>query len=138
MFVIVSTCLLYTKICSGRVQQSELCTLAKNLSLLQAFCVYCQCCFYFLFLSLAQKVLLMYSLNLMISLISVPSLASISHCYQINFLKFFFNLFRSFKNHSRIEQKAQHPRVVPALGMRGLPPSVHPTVVPLLQSVHLH
>ena len=56
---------------------------------------------------------LMYSLNLMISLISVPSLASISHCYQINFLKFFFffffNLFISFRTTAEFSRKHRVP-----------------------------
>ena len=49
----------------------------------------------------------------MISLISVPSLASISHCYQINFLKFFFffffNLFRSFRTTAELSRKHRVP-----------------------------
>lgn len=46
----------------------------------------------------------------MISLISVPSLASISHCYQINFLKvFFFNLFRSFRITAELSRKHSIP-----------------------------
>lgn len=108
MFCYCQYLLLVHKICSGCVQQSRLCTLAKNLSLLPSTFVStasvastsCSC--------LLLKVL-MYSLNLMISLISVPSLASISHCYQINFLKFFFFFIRSFRITAELSRKHSIP-----------------------------
>lgn len=90
-FVIVSTCCLYTRsavVVSSRV---GFCTCKKLVTVAEYFGVYCQCWFYFCSCLLLK--VLMYSLNLMISLISVPSLASISHCYQMNFLKLFFLIY---------------------------------------------
>lgn len=107
-FVIVNTCFsLYTRSAvvvssrEGYIYLQKTCHCCRIL-------LFCQCWFYFLSCLLLK--VLMYSLNLMISLISVPSLASISHCYQINFLVFFFfYLFRSFRSTAELNRKHRVP-----------------------------
>ena len=136
-FVIVSTCCLYTRsavVVSSRV---GFCTCKKLVTVAEYFGVYCQCWFYFCSCLLLK--VLMYSLNLMISLISVPSLASISHCYQINFLKLFFLIYLEVsESQQNWAESTAFPYPPCPRHARPSPPSVHPTEVPLLQSVHLH